>query len=149
MGRDDPVVCLDHTIRFQWMIGFINPRVDMRETFWLCHDFQFDSAFSYVKRVRPMFFFFCNIWYINPSQLLFPSSVLTCDLCLIFFGLCTSSNSNHVLFFCCFFQNMLRNKIDHFLFPTFHPSFSLLLPLILSFLSFHSMFILCNFLCCH
>lgn len=43
-------MCLDHTIWFQWAIGFISAGVYVMETFWLCHDFLFGSAFSYANR---------------------------------------------------------------------------------------------------
>ena len=148
-----PWVCLDHTIRFQWAIGFIIASVDVLETFWLCHDFLFDSAFSYANRVNVG----RSLWYLIHQSIpvVFPMLVVSHGLCLSFVFVClpiqfmycsvvgSSKTCLEIKLGNCFFSLLPP-------FLTFFPSSSSSSsssPYL--FLSFYSVSILCKWFCCH
>lgn len=142
------MVCLHHTVRFQWATGFIIASVDVVENFWLCHDFLFDSAFSYANRVNVG----QSLWYsIHQSiSAVIPMLVVRHDRCLIFVFVCLPIQ----IMYCyvvgsskTFLEIKLGNVFSFPSFPTFL-SLLLLTSYFLSwFLSFHSVFILCKMFC--
>lgn len=118
-------------------------RFDVMETFWMCHDFLFDSAFSYANRVNVG----RSLWYlIHPSiSAVTPLLVVRHDLCLIFVFVCLSIQIMYRSVVGSS-KTSLEIKLGFFLFsslPSFFPS-SQLPPLLRL---FYSVFMLCKMFC--